>query len=64
MAIEQFRVIRKAQRLFKERRNGEPVGDTADEGRLDDEEQQFFPDRDVMRIPPEENGDEADERQA
>ena len=64
MAIEQFRVIREAQRLFKERRNGEPVGDTADEGRLDDEEQQFFPDRDVMRIPPEENGDEADERQA
>ena len=63
VAVQQLRMIGEAQGLIEQRRNGKPVGNTADEGRLNDEKQQFFPQGYVVGIPPPEDGQKAEKGQ-
>ena len=62
VAVDQFRMIGKSQRPFKEGRHGEPVGNAADEGRLDDEKQQLSQQAHFVAVPPPEYEDKAEER--
>ena len=63
VVVDQFRVVREAQGFIKEGRHGEPVGNAADEGRLEDEEKEVAPEGQlVLMEPPDKNGQEADER--